>query len=109
MRIYVAGPYGDSNLKHIIARNVAAADAIGRELALLGHTPYIPHKTTWGWEDDPRITYDDCICIDLEWLGLCDALFFLGPSPGANLELEVAVRCGKRIFVSIGEVPKCLS
>ena len=106
MKIYIAGPYGDSNPKDIIAENVARADAIGRAIVKLGHTPYIPHKQTWHWEDDPELNSDDFMRVDLEWLRVCDALFFIAPSDGALCELQLALELGKQIFYSIDDIQK---
>ena len=36
MRIYVAGPYGDTQPKDVIAENVRRADAVGRDLLRRG-------------------------------------------------------------------------
>lgn len=93
MKIYVAGPYGDQNSKEIIARNVGRADQVGRFLARMGHTPFIPHKMTWGWEDDPDLNKSDFMRIDLEWLSFCNAIFLLPGwenSTGTLQELEFA-------------------
>jgi hypothetical protein len=105
MRIYIAGPYGDQLPKDQIRRNVEAADNVARALAKMGHTPFCPHKMTWGWEDDPELDKDDFLRIDLEWLELCDALFFIAPSPGADIERREAERRGIKVFTKLEEVP----
>ena len=85
--------------------NVARADEAGRLIARLGHTPFVPQKMTWDWERDEVLAYEDFLRIDLEWLGLCDALLYLGPSPGADRELEAAKAMGLTIYYSVDEIP----
>jgi hypothetical protein len=108
LRIFVAGPYGDNEPKKVIEKNVRTARDIGKELALKGHFPLIPHTMLHGWERDKRFTVDRFKSIDFNWLEHCDALFFIGPSPGANVEKEIATRKGLRVFTSMDEVPNVL-
>ena len=42
-----------------------------------------------------------------EWLDVCDALFFIGESPGANNELKIAREKGLTIYMKLEEVPEC--
>lgn len=105
LRIFVAGPYGDNQPPEIIANNVQRARDVGKELALKGHYPFIPHTMLHGWETDQRFTIDNFKAIDLKWLEFCDALFFIAPSTGANFEKEIAARKGLQIFTSMGAVP----
>jgi hypothetical protein len=51
------------------------------------------------------LQWEDYIHWDMEWLKLCDAILFLGPSRGANLELKSAKEMGKLIFRSLDEIP----
>ncbi len=107
MRIFIAGPYGDYNPKHVIAQNVANADAVGRDLVAMGHQVYIPHKMTWGWEDDVRLTRDDYLRLDNSFLELwAEAIFrLLGESPGADHEVSLARILGKPVFTRLEDVP----
>lgn len=105
LRIFVAGPYGDKEPKRIISRNVQRARDIGKELALKGHFPFIPHTMLHGWETDERFTVEHFKSIDFSWLENCDALFFIASSPGANVEKEIAVRKGLKVFTSLDQVP----
>ena len=43
---------------------------------------------------------------DIEWLVECDALLFLGSSPGADIELKAAQELGLKIYYSTDEVPE---
>lgn len=105
LRIFVAGPYGDNQPPEVIAANVERARNVGKELALKGHFPFIPHTMLHGWETDGRFTVDHFKRIDFTWLDSCDALFFIAPSPGANLEKEIATKKGLQIFTSLESVP----
>ena len=105
MRVYVAGPYGSPSQAEVNA-NIAAAVEVGKQLALRGHTPFIPHAMTAGWEKDPRFVREDFLRIDFDWLDQSEALYFIGPSPGANRERERAERRGLPIWTSMDEVPE---
>lgn len=105
LRIFVAGPYGDNQPKDIIAQNVENAKEIGKNLALKGHYPFIPHTMLHGWETDNRFTVRHFKSIDYKWLEFCDSLFFISPSTGANEELDIATKKGLQIFRNMNEVP----
>jgi hypothetical protein len=105
LRIFVAGPYGDSEPKKVIETNVDRAREIGKELALKGHFPFIPHTMLHGWETDKRFTVENFKSIDFQWLDFCDALYFIAPSTGANIEKERASKRGLQIFTSLDAVP----
>lgn len=86
MRIYIAGPISaDTHDK--MAWNVFKAIYIAKDIIKKGHFPFIPHlfwilglDRSWQW----WIDFDDV------WLRQCDALFYMGPSPGADIELARA-------------------
>jgi hypothetical protein len=42
---------------------------------------------------------------DKPWLEACDALLFLGPSKGADVELQHARQLGKTIYWALDEIP----
>jgi len=111
MKIYVAGPYRAPHYKGVW-NNVQKAIEVGVELAKKGHHPYIPH-TNYFWimhpsfDFTPEEEFDFCMKQDFEWLKVCDALFFIGPSEGANMELEMAKKMGMKIFTSLEQVTKC--
>lgn len=103
--IYVSGPYRGSSSKEIIA-NKNRADAIGREIAVRGHIPFIPHTMLDPWQDiDRRFTHETILELDRNWLDLCDAIFFIASSKGADKELQYAKERGKIIFKKIEELP----
>jgi hypothetical protein len=105
LRIFVAGPYGDYDTEETRAKNVEAARDIGKELALRGHFPFIPHTMLHGWELDQRFGLQQFKEIDFAWLEFCDALYFIAESPGANVERDLALHRGLQVFTDLGQVP----
>lgn len=108
LRIYVAGPYTASSEKET-SRNVDMAIDAALALYKKGHFPYVPHLTHFIDERARRsgveMAWEDYVFRwDSAWLELCDALLFLGDSPGARKELELAQRLGKKIFYSLDEI-----
>src|SRR6266571_6294579 len=108
LRIYVAGPYSAPTERERLA-NVLAAIDLGIALYQKGHYPYVPHLTHYvdlrAQESGIHLEWEDYISWDLPWLEGCDALFYIGGSKGADLELDVARKLGKTIFTSIEDVP----
>lgn len=109
LRIFVAGPYGDYEEQEVRDRNVDAARNIGKELALRGHFPFIPHTMLHGWEMDERFSVDHFKEIDFSWLEFCDALYFISDSPGANVEKDLAMHRGLQVFTDLKQVPDASS
>ena len=108
MKIYVAGPYGDDIPKWQIALNVQFADEAGRALVKKGHTPFIPLKQTWHWEEDKEPTKDDFLRVDLEWLSLYEAVLLLAgweTSEGAKREKEEAETIGLTTYQPLNQIP----
>lgn len=109
MKIYIAGPYTAPSRKDRFENVNRAIDA-GIELLRMGHVPFIPHLTHFvderAMEKTIRITWEDYIAWDIEWLKECDALLFLGHSKGATLERDTAIKLNKKIFYSIESIPK---
>lgn len=44
------------------------------------------------------------MAFDEQWLRCCDALFYIAPSPGTDIELALAKELGMYIFYSLDEV-----
>src|SRR2546427_474948 len=108
LKIYIAGPYTaptDDERKANVETAIGAAIAIFRK----GHAPYIPHLTHFVDDYAARnaitFTWDDYMRWDMPWVAACDALLYLKGSRGADLELEVARRFKKQIFMSLDEIP----
>jgi len=106
VRIYVAGPYGDHNPPEVIAENVRRADEAARELLVMGHLPFCPHKMTHHWEQDSRLTPSHYLTLDTDiLLRWADALFRLpGESKGSDREEELARAFGMPVFYTYAEV-----
>lgn len=111
LRVYVAGPYSAPTEAERLA-NTQRAIAAGLEIFALGHVPYIPHLThyvdAYAQQSGFQMRWEDYITLDLAWLDLCDALLYLGPSRGADLELQYAKNEGKIIFHSIAGITRCV-
>jgi hypothetical protein len=108
LRIYVAGPYTAPTPSALEDNTKRAIDA-GIALLHKGHTPFIPHLTHYvdvrAQERGIKISWEEYIQWDAEWLKACDALLYLGQSKGADLELAQAKAAGKQIFFSVEEIP----
>ena len=107
--IYVAGPY-TANQREEIDSNVNRAIDVGIEIFNKGHFPYVPHLTDLvdkrAKEVGMEMSWSDFMAWDAPWLEVCDALFFVGESKGANIELEKARRMGKTIFFCSEDIPQ---
>jgi len=82
---------------------------IGTALLRMGHQPFIPHLAHY-WETYLKrkkcdVSWGAWLNLDLAWLKQCEALFFIGPSPGTLLELEYALLWGKNVYWNIVGVP----
>lgn len=116
LRIYIAGPYcpRDCSLhdaSRIAQYNTDKAIEVGNALIEKGHFVFIPHLShyihihysckrdygKWWYELDNTFLES--------W---ATALFFIGPSRGANAELALAKKLNLKIFYSLTEVPEVL-
>ncbi len=108
MKVYLAGPYSSETAEGV-ERNVSRAISAGILVLLKGHYPFIPHLTHYvdlvSTQRGLGLKWEDYIDWDLAWLQGCDAILHIGSSKGADLELEVAQRLGKKVFRSIDEIP----
>lgn len=108
LKIYIAGPYS-ANTENGKQKNVNVAIDTAIAIFLKGHFPYIPHLTHFvdkrTKKKKLKLQWNDYIRWDMPWLKVCDALFFLKSSKGANLELQAAQKKKMRIFYSIKEIP----
>lgn len=109
MIIFVAGPYS-AKIQRRIEDNVNAAIDAGIEILRKGHTPFIPHLTHLvdqrAVQTGIELDWSDFVRWSLAILPLCDAVLFLGSSPGADLELQKATSLGIPVFNSIDEIPE---
>jgi hypothetical protein len=105
MRIYIAGPYTADHPRKVL-ENVNKAIDIGIMLMQKGHSVFIPHLSHYiHMRPNCPFEYKEYLKSDLEWLMVSEALFYIGQSPGADLELLAAKELGIKIFYSIAEVP----
>lgn len=113
LRVYIAGPLTAATPKKRLL-NARAADAIARELFLLGHWPFVPHTMNLWWFDDPHPQFHDYEKIvkefDIEgWLSLCDVVFFLPgwkQSKGSRMERRAAKKKGIPAIFRLKDVPR---
>lgn len=112
MRIYVAGPISDGGKIGDAGQiaNVNRASEIAMQLILLGHIPYWPHGNYLFGKHMEAIGHelDESFYLtwDYAWLRMCDGLFYIGPSSGADKELALAKALGMTIFYDLDEVPE---
>lgn len=110
LMIFVSGPYSALTIEERWG-NVLEAVKAGIAIRAKGHYPIIPHlydefdevAKMAGYNFDWQSYMD----MDLAILERCDALHFIGPSKGANIELERAKELGLKIYRSLGKVPGC--
>lgn len=107
MVIGVAGPYShdteEGRKKNHETLNQAAAAVFER-----GHIPVIGVNAAL--EVLRYAKYDDyreaMMKISLAVIGRCDALLFIGESPGANRERDLATELGLPIYYAVDEIPQ---
>lgn len=108
LKIYVAGAYTAAT-KYNIERNVRIAIDVGIALFKKGHFPFIPHLTHYldrrAEATNNHLIWQEYMMRDLAWLEVADALFFMGESKGANIELEAAQSMGLDVYYMLSEVP----
>lgn len=112
--VYVAGPYRPrgawrfwplssiARLYHVLRASQAAA-----HLWRLGYAVICPHSNCYlpamFATDLPDTTW---IIGDLTLLERCDALYYLGTSPGANLELGAAEKGNLTVWERLEDIPR---
>lgn len=106
-KIYIAGPYtGDEEA------NTERMIVVYRNLIKMGFAPFCPllsHYAAgerWGdnYSKETHVFYRDWMRLDIAWLLQCDALFFMGSSPGADMERMVAEAMGIPVYESYDEI-----
>ena len=98
MRIVVIGPYS-APTKEETQANVDRATRIGLALMHKGHGVFIPHLYHYlATLPECTLTYDDWMWTSMSFIFALDAVFYIGPSPGTDRELEYAETLDKYIF-----------
>lgn len=108
MIIYCSGPYS-ANTEEGRLFNTEVAIKVGIELIQKGHTVLIPHLSHYTdklarEELGIDIPWETWLKQDLELLERCDALYYIAPSRGADIEKEHALKLGLKIYTSLDEV-----
>ena len=107
--IYVSGPYSADTLDGKLQNTQTAID-VGIELIRKGHVVIIPHLSHYtdmrAQEKDIDIPWSEWMRQDLAILEKCDALYYIAPSRGADIELARAKELGLKIYYSVDEVPE---
>ena len=106
MKIYIAGPYTGNE-----EENTLRMIDIYNELIMMGHYPFCPLLSHYAnkrfFENENNyIHYEKWLELDINCLMTYgfDALYFMGESPGANVELSIARALGLKIFYDIDGV-----
>jgi hypothetical protein len=112
-RIYIAGPYCPKDCSlHDAARiaqhNTDKAIEIANALIEKGHFVFVPHLSHYIHvhysckKDYGYFWYEEDNTFLKTW---ATALFYISPSKGADMELELAKELGFKIYYSLDEVP----
>lgn len=108
MLIFIAGPYtaGTSAAEE---ENVSRALRAATALLSRGHQPFVPHLSRY-WHHTALangrfVPYERWMAYTLAWVARCDALLYLGPSPGADRELALARKLGLPVYTDTDAVP----
>lgn len=113
IKVYIAGPYSSPTRSERLANTERAIEA-GYKLMCAGYIAFVPHLSHFieeyalvtGMADNR--TYDFWLKQDFAWLRECDALLYLGPSHGANLEKAMAEEMGIQVFTSVEDAINAL-
>lgn len=111
MRIYVAGPL---SAETDAAQDVNCMNAIDAGISLMkkGHRPFVPHIFAMADKraraGGIKISYEEWMLYDLAWLEMCDAVLYLGPSKGADMERLFARHRGMPVYTSVESVPEAV-
>ena len=106
MKIAIAGPYSAPTGKER-QQNLDAINEAAVALYEMGHIPLIgvnaalPVLEKSEVDDEYKLIRD----ISLAIVEGCEAMLFLGESPGATQERDLILSQGKPVYTSIGEVP----
>lgn len=106
VQFYVAGPFTGDGSDEQKAVNTAKAIAVGRAIAAKGHYVHMPHPATAPLDGIPGCDWSYFMIHDLMLIDRSiDALFYIGPSPGADIEKAEAEKISIPVFTSLDDVP----
>jgi len=83
---------------------------VAEKLMQKGWSPYVPHHCIYMWkymkESEKRdIPWEEWMQLDSGFISVCTAMFFMGHSKGADIELDYANDNGLTLYLGIDEVP----
>lgn len=105
MIIGIAGPYSaptaEQRQKNLDVLNAAAAKVLEK-----GHIPFIGVNAALPVIEKSNIEdkYKAAMEISLALIDTCEALLFIGESPGANKERDLIMSKGLKVFYSLDEI-----
>lgn len=110
MIVYVSGPYSSPDGEPGQLANTERAMAAGLALLEMGHAPLIPHLSHWfdlwvGRERGERLPWQLFMDWDIELIRGCNALLYLAPSRGADIEKAHAEAMGIPVYTALSQVP----
>lgn len=96
LRVYISGPYSSDPEKNTLAAMEAATQVLDA-----GHAPFLPHLSHYWHSLHPR-PWEAWLRLDLAWVAVADVVYRMpGDSPGADLEVEEALRLGIPVVDSL--------
>lgn len=108
MIIGVAGPYSaptaEQRQQNLDAMNLAAAEVYKK-----GHIPFIginvavPVVNQMAFENEEK-RYEAIMKMSLALINQCDALLVIGESKGVQMEKELILSKGLKVYYGIGEI-----
>lgn len=110
LRVYIAGPLS-SESPTVQRGNIERAMQAGVDVYRRGHAPFIPHLTQQVADylastNQAPLSYAQYLDWALAWLAQCDVLYFVGTSPGADLERRYAREQHIPVIEHLTELPQ---
>jgi len=110
--IYIAGPLNNAGkLPYEEAvKNWEKTCIVAERLMQKGWSPYVPHHSLFMWKfikdhQARDIKWEDWMQLDSSFIRSARALYFVGHSRGADIELKWAIDHALPIYLNIDEVP----
>lgn len=106
MTIGLAGPYSAPTAE-VRQANLDAMNAAAARLLEMGHVPVIGMNAAIPVLVQANVAdrYATVMAISLAVISACDALLWIGESPGANKERDLISSQGKPVYTRIEDVP----
>jgi len=112
LKIYVAYRYSADNVLDVL-HNIGKAVEVGRQIAKLGHSPFVPHLdcllAIFDYKNElPLSYYYNC---SMDWLKASDALYVIDEndlinSKGVAAEWKCANDVKLPVYFSLDQIPK---